>query len=141
MSTRNRSGHAAIEFALMSPWIFTLFVGTLNLGLLYHSLTAVENAARAAGMHASSSPWAIVDSQAACSAALRELRTLPNVREEVTTCDAAPVELALTEVEGLTAEMSVRAALTYTTTPLIVMPPIPDQLSITRVAEMRVKNE
>jgi hypothetical protein len=141
MCNKGSNGHAVIEFALISPWIFTLFIGALNLGLVYHSITAVENAARSASMHASSSAWAAGDGQGACNAALRELRTLPNVRTVVTSCDAAPVELSLTTVEGIAAEESVRVSLTYTTARLIVMPPVAEQLALTRSAEMRVRVE
>lgn len=141
MSARRGSGHAVIELALMTPWLFTLFVGALNLGLLYHSITAVENAARAAAMHVSSSPWAAGDANGACTAALRELRTLPNIRNDVSACGAPPVELMLSYPEGLDGEQTARASLTYTSVRLIVMPPIPDQLAITRAAEMRVRVE
>lgn len=44
-SLRNR-GHAVIEVALLSPWIFFLFVGTLDMGFYTHALIATQNAAR-----------------------------------------------------------------------------------------------
>jgi hypothetical protein len=129
-----------MEFALLSPWIFTLFIGTLNLGLIYHSITAVQNAARAAVMYAASNPWVASDAQGACAAALRELSTLPNARS-LSTCDAAPLELSLTAPAGLAGEQVARVSIAYTSVRLITLPPVPDHLTITRTAEMRVRAE
>jgi hypothetical protein len=140
MCSDRRSGHAVMEFALISPWLFTLFVGTLNVGLLHHSVTAVQNAARSAALYASSSPWNLADEQGVCRTALRELRSLPNARTSAA-CDAPPVEVVLTSPEGVAGEQVARVSLTYQSIRLITMPPLPSRVAITRTAEMRVRAE
>ena len=140
MSVKSRSGHAIVEFALMSPWIFSLFVGSLNLGLLYASLTATENGSRAAAMHLSASPWATTDVAGACEAAMQEVRTLPNAQVPAG-CEADPLRLAVVYSEGLAGDQSVRVTLTYTPTRLIALAPVPDSLVLSRTAEMRVRTE
>jgi hypothetical protein len=141
MRSDRRSGHAVLEFALVSPWIFTLFVGALNLGILYTSISAVENAARAAAMYASSSQGTMEDEAGACTAAAREMRSLPNLRSYTGACTEAPLVLSLTQPAGPAGEPSARVSLTYRTMRLISMPPVPGHMDITREAEMRVRTQ
>src|SRR5438128_767679 len=45
---RRQDGHAVIEIALLAPWIFFLFAGTLDMGFYLSALIATQNAARVA---------------------------------------------------------------------------------------------
>src|SRR5947207_14797502 len=46
-------GHAVIEVSLMAPWIFFLFMGTLDFGFYSYAIIATQNAARVAVMQTS----------------------------------------------------------------------------------------
>ena len=101
----SRRGHAAVEMALMSPWILLLFIGVFDLGFYSYAAIATQNAARSAATFTSES-WGKsgLDSDA-CEIAVEELRGLPNVSSG-TTCvvqianmtDAQPVAV---DAEGL----------------------------------------
>ena len=52
---RRQSGQAAVEVALMAPWIFFLFIGIFDLGFYCYSAVCTENAARAVAIAYSSS--------------------------------------------------------------------------------------
>src|ERR1043166_4013017 len=85
---RRTRGHAVVELALMSPWIFLLFIGILDFGFYAYSAISVENAARAAALYTSAN--GPTDSSAACVYALQELRNAANIGTSVTTCPTAP---------------------------------------------------
>ena len=98
-------GHAVIEVSLMAPWIFFLFVGTLDLGFYSYAVIATQNAARVAAAQTSATPTTAIDNTLACNFALTELNVLPNTRS-LTTCAALPVIVNATsfvDADGATA--------------------------------------
>jgi len=161
---RGESGNSIVEVALLSPWIFFLFVGIFDLGFYTYGVICTENAARAAAIQTASGTGA-QSFTAACSAALDELKGLPNVAGTSLDCTTLPVVLTqatlctqgtvkpskivctdpgpcadcgnTTDPTGRAA--SSRVAVQYQSIPLVPIPGIlTGQTTITRIAEMRI---
>ncbi len=138
---RARGGHAAVEIALMAPWIFFLFIGVLDFGFYAYAAIATQNAARVGAMYTSSSSTLAADRDGACQYILEELRWLPNVKSAVTVCTALPVNVTAELVDpGVDGAPASRVAVTYETIPMIPIPGLmTGRLTLTRAAEMRIK--
>jgi Flp pilus assembly protein TadG len=134
--TRTR-GHAVVELALLSPWIFFLFAGAMDMGFYAYALIATQNAARVAAENASYRLAAAGNSDLACQYALAEMKAMSNVKN-LSSCGATPLVVtarAFTDSDGAAAtEVSV----TYTTNQMIPIPRLTGKLSITRKVQMRV---
>ena len=161
---RRESGSAIIEVALMSPWIFFLFIGIFDFGFYAYSIICTENAARAAAIQTAASAGA-QSSATACSAAWDELKGLPNVAGTAMNCTKLPVvvtqqtlcnQLTVTppsiictapgpcsDCGGITdptgRAASSRVSVQYQSIPLIPIPGVlTNQTTITRIVEMRI---
>jgi Flp pilus assembly protein TadG len=142
-----RRGSAIVEAALMTPWIFFLFVGVLDLGFYCYEGVCTQNAARAAALATSAS--SSLSAATACTAALGELNSLPNVAK-LTTCNAAPLTVTVTQLSNTTnppcADCNVTptatsslATVVYVSPPMVPIPGmLAGQMTITRTAEMRI---
>jgi hypothetical protein len=73
---KGQSGSSIVEVALLSPWIFFLFVGILDFGFYAYAAICTQNAARAVVLATAQPAMASVTP---CGAALGEMRMLPNV--------------------------------------------------------------
>jgi len=135
--SRNR-GHAVLEVALMSPWIFFLFVGTLDMGFYTHALIATQNAARAAAAHTSRSSTTAADSAGACQYALEELKTMSNVRT-LSVCNATPLTVTATATTDADGWPVSSVSVTYRTNRMVPIPGLTGQLNITRTVQMLVQ--
>jgi hypothetical protein len=133
-------GHAVIEVSLMAPWIFFLFVGTLDFGFYSYAIIATENAARVAVMQTSQTPATATNITLACNYALTELNVLPNTRS-LATCDALPVIVNPTTFVDADGATAARVDITYQTINMIPIPGLTGRLSITRNAQMRLKQQ
>ena len=134
---RSRSGHAVIEVALLSPWIFFLFMGTLDIGFFTHALIATQNAARAGAAYTSRSTLTASDSAGACRYALVELQTMSNVRN-LASCTSSPLVVTATSVTGADGSPASSVSVTYQSNKLIPIPGLTGQLNITRTVQMMV---
>ncbi|HXI40297.1 MAG TPA: TadE/TadG family type IV pilus assembly protein [Bryobacteraceae bacterium] len=133
-------GHAVIEVSLMAPWIFFLFVGTLDLGFYSYAVIATQNAARVAAAQTSATPTTAIDNTLACNFALTELNVLPNTRS-LTTCAALPVIVNATSFVDADGATATRVDVTYQTINMIPIPGLTGRLSITRNAQMRLRQQ
>src|SRR3954451_1065728 len=97
---RDRRGHAVVETALLSPWIFLLFAGTFDFGMYGYALISTQNAARAAAVYTSTSTVTAGNSDRACQYALAEMTSIPNI-QGVTTCSALPLIVTASAVTGV----------------------------------------
>src|SRR5947208_17028905 len=97
--SRSRRGHAVLETALLSPWIFLLFAGTFDLGMYGYALISTQNAARAAAVYTSTSTITAGNTDRACQYALGEMTSIPNM-QGVTTCSAYPLIVTANAVTG-----------------------------------------
>jgi Flp pilus assembly protein TadG len=73
---RRESGSSIVEVALLAPWIFFLFVGIFDFGFYSYAAICTQSAARAVALAAAQTATATVSS---CTAALGEMKMLPNV--------------------------------------------------------------
>ncbi len=146
-SAGRQRGHSVVEVGLMAPWIFFLFVAIFDFGFYVYALISVENAARVGALFTSSSPNTVSDSATACFYARRELADLANVRG-LTACNALPLIVTAQYVNSVDSPPAPAAPLPasrvtvqYQTVQLIPLPFVPDQFTITRSAEMRVRSD
>ena len=133
-------GHAVIEVSLMAPWIFFLFMGTLDFGFYSYAIIATQNAARVAVMQTSVNPTTSTDSTLACNYVLPELNVLPNTRS-LATCGALPVIVNATSFVDADGSTAARVDVTYQTINMIPIPGVTGRLSITRNAQMRLRQQ
>jgi len=78
-----------VEVALLSPWIFFLFVGIFDFGFYAFAVICTENAARAAATQTAASQFAQND-VIACNAAWREMNYILNVASATQNCTSLP---------------------------------------------------
>jgi hypothetical protein len=139
-SMRRPKGQAVLEVALLSPWIFFLFVGALDMGFYTHDLIVTQDAARVAVEYTSSQEGSSKDSAGACQYALAEMGTLTNLRS-VSSCSALPLIVVANSVIGVDGAAASSVSVTYQTVRLIPIPfLLPQQLTVTRTVQMRVRN-
>jgi len=155
---RRERGHAIVETALLCPWIFLLFAAVTDYGFFCCAAIATANAARVAALHTSSAPGTAADASTACSYALAELQTMPNIRGEGScTCGSGSctvngttgevvltvIAQAVTGVDSIAgaATSASQVSVTYTTIPLFPLPFMPGQMILTRTAQMRITEQ
>lgn len=137
--SRRERGHAMLEVAMLLPWVLFLFVGAFDLGFYNYALISTENAARVAAWYASQGTTTATDSTTACTYALAELSSLPNVGTSVTTCTAAPVVVTATQVTGTDGAEATSVKVSYTSPQLIPIPgALPGQYTFNRTVQMRL---
>ena len=149
-SNTKKQGNGLIEFVLVAPWFFFIFMGVTQAGFGLYGLIAVQNAARVAALHLAANAVAATDQAGACSLAIAELKGLPNIGSTFSsTCQASPLSVSVaycdstvpctgtaTSVDnGPAAFVSV----TYTL-PAMVQFPVSGLSSITRTMEMRLRD-
>ena len=121
----------------MSPWIFFLFVGVVDLGFFSYSLIAVENAARVGAQYACKSPSAASDLTHVCPRVLNELAMLPNLGG-VTSCNAAPLKVTVTSLLGPDNSPATSVSVTYNFSLIPIPGLLAGTLNVTRNVQMRV---
>lgn len=161
---RSRSGHAAVETALMAPWIFLLFLVVFDLGFYSYAVISTQNAARSAAMHASRSTAYAADLTRACLVALRELQGMPNVGPSLTNCannatgvgDSTPIGVEIQVLrDDSTGNLApqdppvsavrtnslwaVRVLVTYRSPQLFPLPGLMGRITVTRFSEARIR--
>ena len=161
---RREGGNSIVEVALLSPWIFFLFVGIFDLGFYTYAVICTENAARAAATQTAASVG-VQSNSTACDGAWDELKGLPNVAGITKDCTKLPVIVTQKTLctqatvkpstigctdPGPCADCgsgpdptgraaSSRVAVQYQSIPLVPIPGIlTNQITITRIVEMRI---
>ncbi|HEV2198380.1 MAG TPA: TadE/TadG family type IV pilus assembly protein [Bryobacteraceae bacterium] len=130
---RGERGQAMVEIALLSPWIFFLFIGILDFGFYAYSAICTQNAARVAAIVSAEPSTIAVDP---CKAALAELAMLPNVPTGGT-CSGT-VLVTVTNLTGPDGKNAVQSKVTYQSINLVPIPGIlPNQITFVRTAEVR----
>lgn len=137
-----RYGHAAIEVALMSPWILLLFIAIFDFGFYAYAAICTQNAARIAVLATAGAPGTAGSQPIGCSHALEEMRMLPNVAGLANNyaCGALPLIVTVTPFTDTdtTPKPASRVAVTYQTVQLFPLPFLMGRMTLTRVAEARV---
>ncbi len=132
-----RRGHAAVEIALIAPWILFLFAGAFDMGIYAQCLIATSNAARVAALYTSSSAAAADDSAGACRYALAELKTMPNVNG-LTSCGTDPLRVNAALVSGPDGLPATQVTVVYQTPQVIPIPGLAGRFTISRSAQMKL---
>jgi Flp pilus assembly protein TadG len=136
---RKRRGSALVELTMLSPWIFFLFVGIIDIGFYSYGLISVENAARIAAEYTSQTSTTASDQAGACTKVLAELSNLSNVAG-LTSCGATPLMVTANAVTGPDGGAATSVSVTYQTISLIPIPGLlQSQLTFTRNVKMRIK--
>jgi Flp pilus assembly protein TadG len=144
-STRNaKRGACLLEFSLLFPWYLFLFVGTFDIGFFGYALMATQGAAREAGIYCAASSSTASDSTTACNYALDQLRGMPNVGWNLSTCAGTPLVVTASLVNGASSpdgQNATSISVTYTTPQLVPIPGIfPGKVTITRSVLMRTRS-
>jgi Flp pilus assembly protein TadG len=134
----SRRGHAVVEVVLLAPWIYFLFMGTLDMGFFTHAMISTQNAARAGAAYTSRNSATAGDSAAACRYALAELKAMSNVRT-LSNCNSSPLVVTATAITGVDGSPASSVSVNYLTDRLIPIPGLARQFTITRIVEMPVK--
>lgn len=144
------AGHAVVEVALMAPWIFLLFAMVFDIGFYCYAVIATQNAARSGVMHTSRSSSYALDLTAACQIARQELRGMPNVSVALNNCassagaitDALPISVAVAAIPGPDATTlgAARVSVSYRSPQLFPLPGLMGRMTVTRIAEARVRD-
>lgn len=128
-----------MELALLSPWVFLLFIGALDWGFYSYALVSLQAATRSAALYTATGSATANDSAAACTIALAELRSLPNIGSAVTTCGSNPTVTA-EAITGPDGAAATRVSVRYQSVSLIPIPGLlQKQLTATRVVVMRLR--
>lgn len=135
---RRRRGHAAVEVSLLAPWILLLFAGLFDFGVYTTSLITVENAARAAALITSQNDEIADKVDIACPVVLAHAKALSNAKN-LNSCDSLPLRVAATKFLDSENFWVSRVSVTYQTPQLFALPYMTGRLTMTRLAEMRVK--
>jgi Flp pilus assembly protein TadG len=138
--SRRARGSAFIEFVLLFPILFFLFIGAFDAGFFCYTLISVQSAARVAALYTSGSSATSASSSGACTYVRGELQTMPNTSLLPAGCGASPLTVTAQSVTGPDGQPASMVTVTYQTMQLIPIPGLPGQLSVTRVAEMRVRS-
>jgi len=140
---QRQSGTALVEFAVVFPVLFFLFIGAFDVGFFCYALIGVQNAARVAALYASAFPGTHqTDSASACALALNELQAMPNNASFPASCGALPLQVTLATVSAPdnTANPTIKVTVVYQTMRLIPIPGLASQMNIARSVEMRVRS-
>lgn len=137
---RKRSkGTAMLELALLSPWVFLLFIGALDWGFYGYALISLQAAARSAVLYTATNSGTATNSTMACSIVLGELRKLPNMTS-TSACTSNPVVTATTYT-GPDSAAAAQVSIQYQTISMIPIPGLlARQFTITRIAKMRIRS-
>jgi Flp pilus assembly protein TadG len=146
----HQRGNGLVEFVLVAPWFFFLFVGVTQAGFAIYGLIAVQNAARVAALHLAANPVAATDQAGACSLVIQELKGLPNIGSSFSSnCNSSPVIVTVTYCDnhtpcnGVTTSVDDGPAAFVSVTyypPAMAQQPIGGMSSITRTMEMRLRD-
>jgi Flp pilus assembly protein TadG len=137
---RRTRGGAVLEMALLSPWVFLLFIGVLDWGFYGYALISMQAAARSAVLFTSASPGAASDLTNACNIVVGELRTLPNIGTAPNDCSSNPVVTA-TAITGPDLVPAARISVRYQSISLIPIPGLlAKQFTFNRVVIMRIRS-
>jgi Flp pilus assembly protein TadG len=132
-----------MEFALVAPWIFFVFVGVLDFGFYAYWLMAVTNASRSAALatyqNGPSQPIA-------CRQAINELRGVLGWQDvDGSACGSAPLTVTVRELTDSSTPPSADGARSFVVSvvweskPLIPVPGIANQITIRRDTEVRAQ--
>jgi Flp pilus assembly protein TadG len=137
----NERGSSFIEFLLLFPLLFFLFIGAFDMGFLCYAFIATQNAARVAALYTSSSAATSADSAGACQYAFTELTKMSNSSQFLSGCSGAPLQVTALSSTGPDGKPASTVTVSYRTIrlPVIPIPGFTPQFTIRRSVQMRVR--
>src|SRR5450759_3460127 len=137
---RRTRGGAVLELALLSPWVFFLFIGVLDWGFYGYALISMQAAAHSAVLLTSTSISTAPRLDLACQVVVGELRTLPNIGTAPNDCSSNPVVTA-TQITGPDGASAAQVSVRYQSISLIPIPGLlAKQFTFNRVVIMRIRS-
>ena len=143
---RGQRGQAALEAALLAPWLVFLCIGALDLGFYGNALISTQNAVRVAVMHASASGASASDQAGACALVLRELGSLSNVASLGSTfsCQSLPLVVSTSLIPAASSPdgaIASQVSISYQSRAMIPIPGLlTGRITFTRTATARVRS-
>ena len=137
-SLRKRRGQALIEASLMMPLLFFMFLGMTNFGFYIYAFIEVGNAARVAAQ--ATTDFVGGNQAIACQAAVRELKSMPNVYPLADNYPCGDNPLIVTIAPPTDPDPGVSKTwvqVSYQTIKLFPLPFMSGQMTINRHAVMR----
>jgi Flp pilus assembly protein TadG len=130
-----------MEFALIAPWFVFLFVGAFDFGMGNYALVAVESAARAGAMFASSNPTnAQNPGNTPCNYALAALKYTPGANSATSCSASGAVNVANTYLTaGADGNPAVSVTVTYKLSLIPFLGLTPASMSISRTVQLPVR--
>jgi Flp pilus assembly protein TadG len=140
-----------MEFALIAPLLFPMFLVIFDFGLYAYAFISVQNAARVGALHNSGGVDSSGDQASACTMAIQELLGMPNIGSSFSSsCTSSPLTVTAVElcpssancsgsmasVDGAPAAM---VTVTYNVPDLFRFPLLAPQ-AITRSSQMRIRS-
>lgn len=138
--SRRERGSAFVEFVLLFPILFFLFIGAFDAGFFCYTMITVQSAARVAALYTSGSSATSASQSGACTYVLGELQSMPNYSSLPSACGASPLTVTAQSLTGPDGQPASKVTVTYQTVQLIPIVGLPGQLSVTRSVEMRVRS-
>jgi Flp pilus assembly protein TadG len=135
----DQRGSAFVEFLLLFPTLFFLFVGAFDMGFYCYALIAVEDAARVAALYTSSQSILAGSSTGACQCVRNEMAKMPNNSQFGSSCSALPLKVTAQLITGPDSNSASKVTVSYRSIQLIPIPGLDGQLTITRAVQMRVR--
>ena len=139
---KGERGTTLVEVAFVLPVLIVLLFGCFDLGFLFYSSIAVENAARAAVMDTSASVATSGNSATACADVIAALQAMPNQSSFSTGCGGSPLTVSAQAATGKDGSSSSLVTVTYSTIRLIPVPWVSwmtGSFTISRTAQMRCR--
>lgn len=133
--TKRERGSALVEFVVIFPMLFFCLLGAVDMGFYCYALIAVQNAARAVALFASSSTGS-GDYANACGYVLANLKSMPNL-QQIASCSSLPLKLTITSISGPDGNPATQVTISYQTVHLIPVYQLPGQITITRTVTAR----
>jgi hypothetical protein len=132
-----RRGNAAVEVALMLPWLVFTFIGILDFGFCAYSLIATQNAARVVAMYGAASSANLANiANVKCGYAADELKYAPT---PVSGCGTA-LSVTTSSNTTFTAFTEVQVTVTYTVNLMGIPGIMPGSLAISRTVALPVRS-
>ena|SRR2546421_1611613 len=138
LAGRGERGSSFVEFLMLFPMLFFLFIGTFDLGFLCYAFIGTQDAARVAALYVSS-PGA-VDTNA-CAYVRAELALMPNSPQFSSGCSSAPLQVTVQSTTGSDGQPAKTITVSYQTIqlPAVPIPGFLRQWTISRSVQMRVR--
>ena len=139
MARNKKRGHAALEVALIAPWVFFLFAGAFDFGFYAHGMISAQNAARVAAEYTATSSSTAGDAAGACQFVRDEMAQMRNVRS-LSNCNSLPLIVTAVPVTGADGTPATAVSVTYQSDVMIPIPGLMRQMNVTRRVQMMLKN-